>query len=321
MGLSGLKTLFVVGFALAHAAFAFAGAWMSGGGSAVKFGPDKLVLLDFFNTNPSFVDTYNDPSSKEILRHIRNGELAALMGRTVRVNVRGEPSYLLANQRLTMWESHSPTTVKALKYVLAKLYFNMSAEVSTGDDLEIHSRIPDLVPVAYYSKHEQNEVLIGIHNWAMLGDKSKAGLFIHESVRRLQFEFGLQIDEATLHTITSKIMLEDPARNSSLDELPSIQERHFELLAISRPVEAGCRKLANLRYTESNIRMDTIYRKHCLSFTDGRDSLQKFYFEYKANLLELMPELRDENRSRAYDLYLLLFRAFNTKNLEDLAPL
>jgi hypothetical protein len=72
---------------------------------------------------------------------------------------------------------------------------------------------------AYYQNETGAVVSVKIYN--QMDQLSQAGLWLHEAIRQLQIDYGAEMSEKALETITAKILLEDPYNSLSLDD-PSL---------------------------------------------------------------------------------------------------
>ena len=140
-------------------------------------------------------------------------------------NPQDEPGFLLAQQRLSVWESSSPITVKALRTTLSHtLYWFTYWDLGLLPEYEAPASIPagTLKTAVFYSPAVG--AVFSANIYPRLGLTSQAGTFIHEALRQIQLAYGDGMSNRSLQKVTAKVLLSDPQPGETLDD-PSLYGR------------------------------------------------------------------------------------------------
>lgn len=299
----------------------FAGSASSGGGSGLRRADGKVVLLDLAEKKPDFKDSFDDPEN-DALRNVLESDdfkefAADRSAYSVPVAVKEEYSFKLAEKSLRKWKPNSPTIVSAIDAMMNRTWFAMSVRDLPSDHIEGHS---DILPVAFFSDREERVVFFDIRLWLDMGDLSKAGMFIHESLRRLKQEFQIDFSEQGIRDITATILLETPEEKNSLDKFQEVSKNSKDLFKISHPDQYACMQLAELQQLEFVGRLDYLYKTKCLAFVEANQRVEDLYLGF--DTVDTIQAYKNQsNKEKALDLYLFLRNSFHKNLVEKLRPI
>lgn len=180
-----------------------------GGGHLVPSLPTP-ILLDLFEMGANVPESYN------FIRHDEFKQTSLITP----IAIDKLSIATLIEARLKVWEPSSPLLIKALRHSLKNMKWYMTPFLfGVGDDSSFQipnslaNRIQgkDLIKVAYYDS--VFGVWLSGPVWhSGLGDFTKAGIVIHETLRQIQIRYKGRIIESSLQKLTSYLLLTAPGQ-------------------------------------------------------------------------------------------------------------
>lgn len=222
--LSLLRSIvFMTAFLRAFAGFA--GGDVSGGGSSIRLRGQEPFLLDFIMIDPSFREPRGSAPVRRTIQFPLAPE-AVIFGLPVTPAQLSPEAEELMRERLKLWEGNSPETVALIRATLSEMTWRISP-------LAFHIRPDTYLPPelgidrgttpisAASAVHRDWGVMVIGFMWdeILRGTTSRAGLFIHESLRFLQVEGRRPLRDETIQRITALLMLRAPGKPHELDDL------------------------------------------------------------------------------------------------------
>ncbi|MGE0615739.1 MAG: hypothetical protein AB7P04_08855 [Bacteriovoracia bacterium] len=207
------------------------GGWSSGGGNVLL--QPHPVLMDFALYDPDFQEPAGAPLASSLM--------AKRLGYDRIPNVAELPEYKRASERLELWRKHSPVLMGMIADALKGmdwLYTPYAVEVLPGTrsasaplsavlaaapsvsqawpwfDREVFTELQQRWPEAQVANTAIYDTRVGarfaLPIWNQLGERSRAGLLVHEALRHVQLAYESWLPDFNLYVITAVIMLVDP---------------------------------------------------------------------------------------------------------------
>jgi|GEM_PF-5456765 len=212
---------------------------ISGGGEGYRVGNAGrceiagIQLVDFARPNSSFLDSFEDLRTEPHLYTGRFGVKTALEGVEVKPSEVAPKSWARALETLARWERNSPVSVALARAKIGRLRWfatplainikldNLAEGMNFKKYYETWERCPNF-EAEYFGKWEGpvasfvrgKGVFLSNRLWARMGDRSRSGLLIHESLRSLQFDDDLPLQDKKIRDFVNALFREDPARAS-----------------------------------------------------------------------------------------------------------
>jgi len=203
----------------------------SGGGTSVTVARgQRPVLLDLYLRDPAFTDTSTFSS-----RPRGCGGTANRLGYG-RFDIHNEPAFVLVKRRLALWKSSSPALIESIEqtiehtfylFVLGNLPLIERFHLPEGFD----RRQVRLETIVLYDK--SYGAIFSDRLYSRLGDRSKAGLIIHEALRQIQIAYDDRMSEKSLQEATARILMDQPQSGETLDDPARYGDYLKDLIASS----------------------------------------------------------------------------------------
>jgi len=216
-----------------------------GGGNVISFsGQRNFFLLDRLMLNPSLVDIDSNASIQVRKKTIERDQAFAAP-----LNDDDKSALQLANSKLDRWVEQLSsenqkvsieliilikTALSRMRYVRVPFLFNTQQRFVIPQNLKM-KKAQIRTAILYLDKFG---AFISTPVWDDLDPETQAGLFIHEAIRQIQFQYGFHdLTDANLQYITALIVDGAFGAPQSFEFLmsPSLHRLCFVLAVAKRP--------------------------------------------------------------------------------------
>ena len=191
------------------------GADSSGGGSFIKNEDNQLILLDYYQIDHEFKDTF---------KFLKNSFIslkpsALVLGyQKEKIDFFSKMKiYKTLMGQLDLWQQNSPQLVYAIKESLKAIEFRI-----TPLDVISFYKNKNIIGAVFYTKNDG--VWLSARSWNNAGDLSKSGLLLHEAFRHMDIACESKMREEDIIYLTHKIMLTSPQEEETLDKKDYFQK-------------------------------------------------------------------------------------------------
>ena len=207
----------------------------SGGGTGILKGSSDgtIYLLDLINFDSNFTDTIQIKSELKLKR----GKSATL-GFEI-LDIESLLIYKFLENHLSRWQRTSPhfikwilSQVKKTEFIPIDTYLTQDLSQSLGIDVR---KMLSVFPVATIHRAVtytfRDGAFLSLPVWNQMGDMSKAGLLIHEALRRVQIVGKNQLSTDEIVNLTAMLMLGNPDDYNSISEIENYPKALNELVS------------------------------------------------------------------------------------------
>lgn len=222
----------------------FLGGNISGGGEVYRVGENCEVygaqLVDFIQADPMFLDSFRDKQKEPFLHQQKYSVQQALQGVPLDLAKVASLTVKRAYLALDSWENNSPYAIQLIRNKLKHMrwfstplqfrtkldnlatgfnfrqYYQKWAKCSSYREFPFYDFEG---PIASFITGKGS--ILNNRLWQVTGDRSRAGVIVHETIRALQYDNRLPIQNENIHKIVAALFIESPKNKKKhyLDDL------------------------------------------------------------------------------------------------------